>query len=54
VAPLCKELGNTMILAGYPKDKIDLYSSQGIDIFIHLRANLYDTLSDLAKKLGVN
>lgn len=54
VAPMCEQLGNTMILAGYPKDKVEDYSRQGIDIFIHLRANLYDTLSDLANKLGVN
>ena len=54
VAPLCERLGETMILAGYPRDKIQTYSSQGIDIFIHLRANLYDTLAELATKLGVN
>jgi methylmalonyl-CoA mutase len=54
VAPLCEQLGHTMILAGYPKDKVEEYSRLGIDIFIHLRANLYDTLAELANKLEVN
>jgi methylmalonyl-CoA mutase len=54
VAPLCEKLGQHMILAGYPKDKVEDYRKQGIDVFIHIRANLYDTLSDLASKLGVN
>lgn len=54
VAPLCEKLGHIMILAGYPKDKVEIYRSQGIDSFIHLRANLYDTLADLATKVGVN
>jgi len=54
VAPLCAKLEGPMILAGYPKDKVDIYREQGIDIFIHLRANLYETLEDLANKMGVN
>ncbi|HPI24866.1 MAG TPA: methylmalonyl-CoA mutase family protein [Candidatus Cloacimonadota bacterium] len=54
VAPLCEKLGKYMILAGYPKDKTEEYSRLGIDLYIHIRANLYDTLRDLAQKLGVN
>lgn len=42
-----------IILAGYPADKIDDYKAAGVDIFIHLRANNYDTNKELASKLGV-
>jgi methylmalonyl-CoA mutase len=41
------------ILAGYPQDMVETYRQQGIDIFIHLRANALDTLTDLSKKMGV-
>jgi methylmalonyl-CoA mutase len=41
------------ILAGYPENMVETYKSQGIDIFIHIRANIYETLRDLAKKMGV-
>jgi methylmalonyl-CoA mutase len=41
------------ILAGYPQDMVATYKQQGIDIFVHLRANVLDTLSDLAKRMGV-
>ncbi len=55
VAPLCHKLKPaTMILAGYPADKIDEYKAGGIDVFIHIRANAYETLKDLAQKLEVN
>lgn len=54
VAPLCSGLKPaTMILAGYPTDKIEEYQASGIDIFIHIRANAYETLKDLAMKLEV-
>jgi len=41
------------ILAGFPQDMVETYKSQGIDIFIHIRANVLDTLTELAKLLGV-
>lgn len=41
------------MLAGYPQEMIDTYKSQGIDIFIHIRANAFDTLNDLANRMGV-
>jgi methylmalonyl-CoA mutase len=54
VAPLCKELKpSILILAGYPADKVEEYKEHGIDLFIHIRANAYDTLKDLARKLEV-
>lgn len=54
VAPLCKMIQpKVMILAGYPTDKIQQYKADGIDIFIHIRANAYDTLKELAASLEV-
>lgn len=42
-----------VILAGYPKDQIEEHKQSGVDYFIHLRANAYEILSSLLKKLGV-
>lgn len=54
VAPLCKMIqSKAMILAGYPADKVQQYKEDGIDIFIHIRANAYDTLKELAERLEV-
>ncbi len=54
VAPLCNEIKPAiMILAGYPQDKIEEYQENGIDFFIHIRANAYDTLFELAQKMEV-
>ncbi|MEN6511562.1 MAG: methylmalonyl-CoA mutase family protein [Chloroherpetonaceae bacterium] len=33
-----------IILAGYPKEQIELYKRFGIDDFIYLKSNIYDTL----------
>lgn len=54
VAPLCAGIKPAiMILAGYPKDKVAEYQESGIDFFIHIRANAYETLYELAKKMEV-
>jgi methylmalonyl-CoA mutase len=54
VEPLCNALKPAlMILAGYPQDMVERYRKQGIDIFIHLRSNAYDTLKALSEKLEV-
>lgn len=45
--------GIVCILAGYPTDMVETYKSHGIDIFIHIRANLFDTLKELVFKMGV-
>ncbi len=42
-----------IILAGYPKDKIDAYRQAGVDDFIHIRANCYEMNQDLQERLGV-
>lgn len=43
----------TVVLAGYPKDRVEAYQKAGIDEFIHLRANVYAILERLLKKVGV-
>lgn len=45
--------GITVVLAGYPQDHVEAYEKAGIDQFIHLRANVYELLEKLLKKLGV-
>ncbi len=42
-----------VILAGYPKDQIEAHKAAGVDDFIHLRANCYETLNNLQQKIGV-
>ncbi len=54
VEPLCSGIKpGIIILAGYPKDKVDAYRAAGIDFFIHIRANVYEVLKELAEKLEV-
>jgi len=36
-----------VILAGYPENKIEEYKTYGIDTFIHLKANAYETLKEI-------
>lgn len=35
------------ILAGYPEEKVEDYKSAGIDCFIHIKANVYETLKEI-------
>ena len=42
------------ILAGYPKEYIELFESVGIDIFIHLKSNIISTLHEIHLKLELN
>lgn len=56
VKPFCdafSEPAPILILAGYPDDKIDEYRSAGIDFFIHLKANLVETLQEIHKQLNI-
>lgn len=39
------------ILAGYPKEHIEMLKNAGIDEFIHVRANVYKTLEEIQNKL---
>lgn len=36
-----------IILAGYPENKIEEYKSFGVDCFIHIKANVYETLKEI-------
>ncbi len=42
-----------LVLAGYPTDHVDAFKAAGVDDFIHVRANLYETLAKFQQKLGV-
>ncbi|MCB5246587.1 MAG: acyl-CoA mutase large subunit family protein [Candidatus Cloacimonetes bacterium] len=54
VPQICSALSNeTLILAGYPADKVEDYKQLGIDFFIHLRADALATLTDLAARMEV-
>ncbi len=43
----------TVILAGYPADQIEAHKQAGVDEFIHVRANCYQILLNLHKKIGI-
>jgi methylmalonyl-CoA mutase len=42
-----------MILAGYPKDMVETYKQQGINLFIHVKADVVSVLSQLAELMEV-
>lgn len=42
----------TVILAGYPRDKVEDYKAAGVDDFIYLGADVYAIISELLKNLG--
>jgi methylmalonyl-CoA mutase len=43
-----------VILAGYPQDKVDDYRQDGVDDFIHIKADCYAMNKRLQDKLGVS
>jgi methylmalonyl-CoA mutase len=43
----------TVVLAGYPADQVEAHRAAGVDEFIHLRANCYETLVRLQQLKGV-
>jgi methylmalonyl-CoA mutase len=53
VCALAKPSGKTLILAGYPKDKIEEFQKLGISDFIHVRSNVLETLVKLQEHLGI-
>lgn len=42
-----------VFVAGYPVDSAAMLEDAGVDGFIHLRANVVDTLEDLQNRLGI-
>ncbi len=54
VPEICSALPDSfLILAGYPKDKVDDFKEKGIKMFIYMGADIVETLDAFAKKLGV-
>ncbi|MBN1632637.1 MAG: acyl-CoA mutase large subunit family protein [Ignavibacteria bacterium] len=43
--------GMLIILAGYPKEQIETFKSSGIEEFIYMGADVYDTLNRILKRL---
>ncbi len=43
----------TVVLAGYPADQVEAHRAAGVDEFIHIRANCYETLVRLQQLKGV-
>jgi len=42
-----------IVVAGFPKDKIEEFKKEGVDDFIHVRKNVLETLIGFNKKLGI-
>ena len=42
-----------LVLAGYPTDTIEALKNAGVDEFVHIRADLIDTLSSFQQKLNI-
>jgi methylmalonyl-CoA mutase len=42
-----------LFLAGLPKDFVDSFKAAGVDEFIHIKSNVYETLSKLFAAIGI-
>lgn len=42
-----------LVVAGYPKEILDILKQAGVDEFIHVRSNLLQTLESFQEKLGI-
>ena len=42
-----------IVLAGYPQDQLEAHKKTGVDEFIHVRADVCDTLNKFNAKLGI-
>lgn len=40
-------------LAGYPADHVEVFKEAGVDIFIHVKANCYNTVEAIQNKIGL-
>ncbi|MCK5468653.1 MAG: methylmalonyl-CoA mutase, partial [Cyclobacteriaceae bacterium] len=45
--------GGVLVLAGYPADSLDDLKAAGVDEFIHVRADLIETLKSFQQKLNI-
>ncbi len=54
VEEICQKSGTSVIiLAGYPANMVETYQNQGVKVFIHLKANTYSTLKQIAQMMEV-
>ena len=58
VPAFCKALRETrpdmmVALAGYPADYVETFKEAGVDIFIHVKANCYNTVEAIQNKIGL-
>lgn len=58
VPAFCKALRETrpdmmVALAGYPADYVEAFKEAGVDIFIHVKANCYNTVEAIQNKIGL-
>ncbi len=51
VRALCPDM--YILLAGYPVEHVDAFKAAGVDEFIHVKANCFEVLDSLQKKLGI-
>ncbi len=42
-----------VVLAGYPRDYVETFKQSGINEFVHIRANVYDTLARIMQALEI-
>lgn len=58
VPELCHKLNELenrpiIVLAGYPKEKVEAYRQAGVDEFIYAKCNVLETLTRFQKQLGI-
>jgi methylmalonyl-CoA mutase len=42
-----------LVLAGYPEAQVEAHKAAGVDAFIHVRADVLETLSRIHTQMGV-
>jgi methylmalonyl-CoA mutase len=42
-----------VVLAGYPTEHVEAFRADGFDEFIHLRADVHETLARILTRMGV-
>jgi len=42
-----------LVLAGYPEEHVEAFKEAGVDEFIHIRANCYETLRGIVERMGL-
>lgn len=58
VGPLCRSIRSRsartlIVLAGFPEKQVETFREAGVEEFIHLRSNCYETLLRIAERIGV-